>query len=82
MSMGRGIVASRLDQIGDVLEDGRTALLVPPSDPQALARSLEMMIGDPALRNRLGEEARRAAIQRYSWREHVRRTIDALRARL
>lgn len=79
MSMGRGIVASRLDQIGDVLEDGRTALLVPPSDPQALAGALTTMMVDADLRKRLGEEARRVAIQRHSWREHVRRTVDALR---
>jgi glycosyltransferase involved in cell wall biosynthesis len=82
MSMGRGIVASRLDQIGEVLDHGRTALLVPPSDPQALAAALGALIVDAGLRNRLGDEARREVIRRYSWREHVRRTVDALKARL
>jgi glycosyltransferase involved in cell wall biosynthesis len=82
MSMGRGIVASRLDQIGEVLDDGRTAMLVPPSDPQALAAALGALIVDAGLRNRLGNEARREVIRRYSWREHVRRTVDALKARL
>src|SRR5205823_11518379 len=40
MAMGKGIVASRLDQIGDVLEDKKSALLVPPGDIDALAEHL------------------------------------------
>ena len=78
MSLGRGIVASRLDQIAEVLDDGRTALLVPPSDEQALAGALRILIVDADLRNRLGADARRVVIERYSWREHVGRTIAAL----
>lgn len=79
MAMGRGIVASSLDQIGDVLDDGRTALLVPPGDAGALAGALARLVENPALRAALGEAARRAALERHTWREHVRRTVDALR---
>jgi glycosyltransferase involved in cell wall biosynthesis len=81
MAMGKGIVASRLDQIGEVLEDGKTALLVPPGDVDALSAALARLAGDRALRECLGAEARRVAVERHTWREHTRRTIDALRKR-
>jgi glycosyltransferase involved in cell wall biosynthesis len=80
MAMGKGIVASRLDQIGEVLEDGKTALLVPPGDVDALAAALARLAGDSTLRECLGSEARRVAIERRTWREHTRRTIEALQA--
>ena len=49
MAMGKGIVASDLEQIGEVLEHGRTAWLVPPGDVDALADGLRRLIDDPAL---------------------------------
>ena len=78
MAMGRGIVASRLDQIGEVLEDGRTALLVPPADANALADALARLIRDPALGAALGAAARQEAVAHHTWRAHVARTRDAL----
>ena len=82
MAMGKGIVASDLDQIGEVLEDGKTALLTPPGDVDALARAIARLAGDPALRERLGGEARRVALERHTWRAHTQRTIDRLRQRV
>ena len=78
MAMGRGIVASDLDQIGEVLDDGRTALLVRPGDPHALAAAVSRLVTDATLRASLGAAARRAAVERHTWRAHVARTVDAL----
>jgi len=79
MAMGKGIVASKLDQIGEVLEDGKTALLVPPGDAAALKDGIVRLIGDPTLRECLGSAARRVALERHTWREHTRRTIERLK---
>jgi glycosyltransferase involved in cell wall biosynthesis len=78
MAMGKGIVASKLDQIGEVLEDMKTALLVPPGDAGALADGIARLATDRELRARLGAEARRVVLERYSWREHTRRIIERL----
>ena len=78
MAMGRGIVASNLEQIGEVLDHGRTAWLVPPGDVDALASGLKRLIDEPGLRAALGVEARHEVVERYSWREHTRRTIERL----
>lgn len=82
MAMGRAILASRLDQIGDVLEHGRTAWLVEPGDPEALAQGLLHLAEDRALRDRLAASARAEAVDRYSWREHTRRIVARLSALL
>jgi glycosyltransferase involved in cell wall biosynthesis len=78
MAMGRGIVASDLNQIGEILEHGRTAWLVAPADPDALSEGLGRMVDDAALRERLGREARLVACETYTWNAHTRRIVDRL----
>ncbi len=78
MAMGKGIVASKLDQIGEVLKHQKTALLVPPGDVDALAAGIARLAADRGLRECLGSEARRTAVARHTWREHTRRTIERL----
>ena len=46
-------VATALPGIAELIDDGRTGILVPPADPAALAASLAALIGDPARRARL-----------------------------
>src|SRR5690606_11583623 len=48
------VVASRIGQIPSVVEDGVTGVLVPPSDPQALATAIGALVADPARAARLG----------------------------
>jgi glycosyltransferase involved in cell wall biosynthesis len=80
MAMGRAIVASRLEQLGEVLEDGRTAILVPPADETALVQAIVTLLDDPARREALGAAARGAALERHTWEAHVRGITDRLRA--
>lgn len=78
MAMGKAIVASDLDQIGEVLRHGESAWMVPPADPAALAAALQHLVDDPALRRALGEGARRAVLAQHTWRAHVHRILTAL----
>jgi glycosyltransferase involved in cell wall biosynthesis len=66
MAAGLPIVASRLGQLAGLLEDGVTALLCHPDDPQSLAEALERLYCDAPLRARLGRASRRQAEQ-HSW---------------
>jgi glycosyltransferase involved in cell wall biosynthesis len=80
MAMGKGIVASNLDQIGEVLRHRETAWLVPPADAEQLADGMDRLLRDAALRNALGAAARRDALAEHTWKAHVRRTLEALDA--
>ena len=78
--MGKGIVASNLGQIGDVLEDEESALLVEPGNIDRLADAINRLVTSKELRNRLGERARTAAVQRYTWRHNAQRVLEAYRS--
>ncbi len=82
MAMGKGIVASDLDQVGEILEHGRAAQMVRPGDVDSLVNGLRALIDDPARRAALGAEARRMAVERHSWRQHTRKIVEALQARV
>ena len=60
-SMAAGVppVASDIPGVSEVVEDGRSGLLVPSQDPAALADALGRLEREPALRRSLGEGARR-----------------------
>lgn len=81
MAMGKAIVASDLDQLGELLTHGQNALLSRPGDPQALKQALSTLLADASLRARLGEAARQDVLERYTWQAHTRRILDALAER-
>ena len=78
MASGRAIVASRLEQIGEVLEHERTAILVEPGDVTELAKALGRLADDPELRQRLGRAAQAAARERHTWRRRMEALLDRL----
>ena len=82
MAMGKGIVASDLDQVGEILEHGRAAQMAVPGDVDSLVDGLRALIDNPARREALGTEARCLVLERHSWREHTRRIIHALQERV
>ena len=77
--MGKGIAASDLDQIGEVLAHNKTAFLVRPGDPNELKSGLKTLIEDTDLRTQLGAAARREALARYTWEAHTGKIIAALK---
>jgi glycosyltransferase involved in cell wall biosynthesis len=75
MAMGKAIVASALDQIADVLEHGRTALLVRPADTGDLAEGIQRLLADTQLRAELGCKAREAVLARHTWSQNAKRVL-------
>jgi len=78
LASGRPVIASRLGQLGEVLEHDRNAWLVPPGDPGSLAEAIVRLASDPPLRARLGEAGLVAARERHSWDAHVARILARL----
>jgi len=67
MAAGLPIVASGVGGIPELVDSGRTGLLVRPGDPKELADRLCDLMADPARARRLGEAARSEASSRYSF---------------
>ncbi|WP_246527909.1 glycosyltransferase family 4 protein [Pseudarthrobacter albicanus] len=78
MAAAMPIIASAEGQIPSIVDDGRTGILVPPGELKSLAAALTSLAEDPALRERLGAEARHDAVERFSWDGVLGRIIAAL----
>ncbi|WP_218080012.1 glycosyltransferase [Anthocerotibacter panamensis] len=65
MATGRPVVAVGAGGVPEILEDGRTGLLVPPNDALALALALARLQADPQQAQALGEAGRQSVRQRF-----------------
>lgn len=78
MAIGRPIVASELEQLGQVLEHGRTAVLVAPGDPERLAAGISAVLAMPDRGAQLGRAARQEAMDSHTWERRARVIIERL----
>jgi glycosyltransferase involved in cell wall biosynthesis len=72
---GIPVVATAVGGVTELVETGRTGLLVPPRDPAALAGAIEQVLSDPALAERLATEAARD-LDQYQIGRVARRFAD------
>jgi glycosyltransferase involved in cell wall biosynthesis len=79
MGLGLPIVASDLPAVREAVEHGRSALLVYPRDPAALAVAIQRLLEDGSLRARLGSEARGIFLERYTIEASTDRLMDLYR---
>jgi glycosyltransferase involved in cell wall biosynthesis len=73
MAAGLAVIASDVGQLGEVVNDGNNGLLTPPGNAAAMAAAMQRLIDEPALRTRLGAQARKDAQQKYSWEQYIAR---------
>jgi glycosyltransferase involved in cell wall biosynthesis len=66
MAVGRPVVAPRAGGPADIVLDGTTGFLVPPSDVESFADRLCLLIEDPGRAARMGAAARERVVDRYS----------------
>lgn len=85
LDAGVPVVASRVGGLPEVVDDGRTGLLVPPGEPAALAAALRRLLDRPEERRILGAEGHRQVEKRFRAATMARRVEDlyeeAFRAR-
>jgi len=81
LASARPIVASRIGVVPEVLEDGKTALLVPAGEAEALASAVARLLDDRGLRDEIGAAGARLAHGRLS-AAHVAAELERLYGRL
>lgn len=65
-SAARPIVATNVGGTSEILTDKISALLVPPDDIEALTTAIRRMLKNPELQSRLGDQARKTAVEKFS----------------
>ncbi|SDN54020.1 glycogen synthase [Streptomyces wuyuanensis] len=82
MACGTAVVASAVGGIPEVVDDGRTGLLVPydAAHPEefetGLTEALDRVLDDPATARRMGEAGRERAVREFGWDQVARRTHE------
>ncbi len=81
MACGRPAVCTAVGGIPEMIEDGKTGYLVPPEDPQQLAKRLTELLSDPVTARRMGLAARDRVESEFSLDRSVetaQREIESL----
>jgi glycosyltransferase involved in cell wall biosynthesis len=81
MTQGRAVIATNHGGTVELIEDGVTGMLVPPSDPKSLAAAIELLLADRLLRENMGQAAAIYAQENFGLPRHgeqMRSVIDEL----
>jgi glycosyltransferase involved in cell wall biosynthesis len=65
MAMEIPCISTWITGVPELIRDGVDGLLVPPSDPGALAEAIARLMDDPAMRLHLGEQARQRILEKF-----------------
>ena len=80
MACGAPLVATTGGALPEVVgPDGHNALTVPPGDAGALAGAIGRVLDDPPLRERLSAAGREHVLDRFTWAEMARQTVEQYR---
>jgi glycosyltransferase involved in cell wall biosynthesis len=70
------VVVTEVGSIPEIVDDGKTGVIVPPRDSQALAQAIIKLLKDGKLRREMGENAYRKLKEDFSWDKIAERTIQ------
>ncbi|UCE59587.1 MAG: glycosyltransferase family 4 protein [Phycisphaerales bacterium] len=71
------VVASRVGGLTETVRDGETGLLVPPDDPEALARGVVELLSDLPRREAMAQAGREMVAREYEWEDCLDKLEDA-----
>jgi glycosyltransferase involved in cell wall biosynthesis len=69
-------VATRVGGMEEIVEDGKTGILVEPGDASALAKAILCLLSDEDLRKSMGKAARKRAVELFSWEKTVENLLN------
>jgi glycosyltransferase involved in cell wall biosynthesis len=76
MGSGVPVVGTDVGGVGEMIRNGIDGLLCPPRDSKALADAIERLIADASLAKRLAESARDRVLNEFSFKQHMKATLD------
>jgi len=77
MACGKPVVSTNIPTgVPWVNQHGRTGLVVPPRDPDALRSAIRQLLDDPSLRQNLGEAGRKRVESQFTLEQHIRQILN------
>ena len=81
MSMGKPVLSSDVSGMKDLIQNGKNGILTPVDDIQAIIQALKSLVSNNENRRKLGEQARKDIVEKYSWNVIAQKYVDLLPAR-
>jgi glycosyltransferase involved in cell wall biosynthesis len=78
MSAGKPVIASRIGQIAEIIQDGENGLLFEPGDFQQLLAMTIRLVEDAGLRQFIGRAGRATMVERYSWHHNAQQMAEVM----
>lgn len=75
MLVGLPVIASNFPLYREVVEQSHCGLVVDPAKPQEIARAMEYLIEHPDEARQMGENGRRAVLEKYNWEKESERLL-------
>jgi len=75
-SFGKPIIATDVGGLPEVVEDGKSGLLVPPKQPTILAEAIMKIINDPIFAQELGNYAKELSETKFAWGPIAKKILD------
>ena len=79
MAVGLPVVSSRLSGIPELVESGRTGILVPPRDVKGLANALQQLYEEPNLRHCMGKAGREKVLNEFNLKKSAALLADLIK---
>ena len=76
MSVGLPVIAPNYPLWKDIIEGNDCGVVVEPVNSAALAKAIEYLLKNPELRRRMGENGRRAFLEKYNWKTESKKLLD------
>jgi len=76
MACGVPVVASNVCAIPEVIDNGVNGILIQPGSVGELAEAICRLLGDPSLRRKMGDNARKTVLEKFNWKVNAIKTVE------
>ena len=75
-AFAKPVIATKIGGIPEVVEDGKSGILIPPKNEQALTEAILKLMNNTALVRQMGAYAQELSRSKYSWQAIAKKTWD------
>jgi len=76
MAMEVPVIATNIGGIPEVIDDGKTGIIIPPGNADALCEAIKYLVKNPEARLKMGENGRARVLEKFTIEQNVRKTED------
>lgn len=76
MAAGVPVIASDFPLWRGIIDDAGCGLCVDPTDPRSIADAIDILVANPGMAQEMGDNGKRAVVERYNWHHEELKLFD------